>query len=327
MLIKKRKLTKNQSRRIEQNRKESATIDAQLYTGQVVAHFGKQLLVEAAEFDSLCRCHARTTLPMLATGDVVQFSFDTQTKLGRIETLSPRKTLVCRPDRYHKIKPVAANADVLVVVVAPLPKPAPSLIDRYLLIAHVSGLPCILVVNKDDLMDEPTLALIEDYRSLGITVITTCLHRPDSLSPLKQRLSNKTALFAGQSGVGKSSLINLLIPHANQSTNTISTLSKLGQHTTTTSRLLRGEDGHFCIIDTPGIREYGVWHLHEDEIFGGFFELLPYQGSCRFRDCSHTSDAKGCALWQAVAENKVKAERVLSFVALKKEAKEGHGVH
>lgn len=328
-LIRKRKLTKNQTRRIESNAAFTGD-DSTLAKGVIVAHFGKQLDVQISDkgqtaltIGDIYRCHARTNLPMLTAGDWVQISFDAVGGLGRIETLLPRHTLITRPDRYHKLKPVAANADLLVIVFADLPKPATGLIDRYLLIAHLSGIKPLLVLNKTDLpVSADTLGIFEEYHALGYDCIKTSSHKKDGLDVLQNRLSGKLAIFAGQSGVGKSSLINALLPNAGLDTNVLSTQSQLGQHTTTTSRLIAYDPKAMDkggVIDTPGIREYGIWHLQKKDILGGFSELAPLADLCRFRDCNHAPNAKGCALWQAVASGTVLARRVESLTRLQEE--------
>lgn len=343
-LIRRRKLTKNQTRQIQKNY-DNLSDDRSLAVGVVVSHFGKQLDVQITQLpiqpsdDTLAlgvgeiwRCHARTNLPMMTVGDEVRFSVDKVAKLGRIEALEPRRTLITRPDRYHKVKPVAANVDVLVIVFAPLPKPAVNLIDRYLLVARLAGVEPLLVLNKSDLLadDEQTSHIVQEYQELGrrygFEVICTAQTDQASIDKLQHAIADKLAIFAGQSGVGKSSLINKLLPNANQSTNIISINSQLGQHTTTTSRLMAYDDGDLSkggIIDTPGIREYGIWHLAENDIIAGFDELMEFFGTCQFRDCNHAINAKGCAFRQAVSDDKVLERRVESFVGLVAEAKLG----
>lgn len=363
-LIRQRKLNKQQLRRISKQQQDAVTIDDDdLLDGVVIAHYGKQLAVQVTclparlptpptvaddepppfwqtiQLHDIWRCHARTNLPMLTVGDKVRWIADPNTGFGRIETLLPRQSLITRPDRYHKLKPVVANVDVLAIMFAPLPIPAPSLIDRYLVVAHHSGVRPLLILNKADLLNDSDHAhiqhLLDDYRQLGYdTLITQACMNDNALNNnalsnnalnnhLKNQLADKMVVFAGQSGVGKSSLINALLPDCQQSINVISENSKLGQHTTTTSRLLpfyRHDLTQGGIVDTPGIREYGIWHLSPDDIISGFIELAPLVGQCQFRDCKHTDNSKGCALRQAVADGHVLKRRVDNLVLLQAEA-------
>lgn len=337
-LIRKRRLTDQQTRRIEaqQTRRIDEEDTGETREGLIITHYGRQLLVQqigidnndAATNDSesttpkktIWRCHARTNLPVLVTGDRVRFQVDENTELGVITALHPRDSLLTRPDRYHKVKPVAANVTLIVVVFAALPVPSPLLIDRYLVACQQADIQALLVLGKADLLTEEDglRNLLAEYNSLGYDTLT--VETDGDLSELIARMEDKVVVFVGQSGVGKSSLINALIPDANLKVNIISENSALGQHTTTTTTLLPLPNGG-ALIDSPGIREFGVWHLTVDAIRNGFIEMYPYYGMCRFRNCLHKNEP-GCALSAAAAEGKVLPRRLASLNRLEDEARE-----
>lgn len=345
-LIRKRRLTEQQQRRIQKQQKarqEDVDTSHDL-EGLVVQHYGRQLEIQALslpeqrpirpstaegepeafwkeiELGSVWRCHTRTNLEMLITGDRVKWQADPNTGLGIITAIHPRQSLLTRPDRYHKVKPVAANISLIVIVFAPLPEPAPTLIDRYLVACADAEIPVLLLLNKVDLLTEadPILLMIEQYQNLGYEVMQ-CQSTGD-LSALAQRLDGETVAFVGQSGVGKSSIINHIVPNALQKTNIISENSALGQHTTTSTRLIAfGENG--ALIDSPGIREFGLWHLTLDKIDKGFPEISAHLGYCQYRNCTHTHE-KQCAIKQAVSEGEILPRRLESYLKLLEEIAE-----
>ncbi|MBD8731993.1 small ribosomal subunit biogenesis GTPase RsgA [Pseudomonas sp. CFBP 13710] len=286
-------------------------------TGLVIAHFGVQVEVEALEGEQtgqVCRCYLRANLPALVTGDKVVWRAGNQ-GIGVIVAQLPRSTELCRPDSRGQLKPVAANVDLIVIVFAPMPEPHANLIDRYLVAAEHAGIHPLLLLNKADLIDEqnaPALnALLAVYRQLGYPLLEVSAHQGDGMQQLQARLDGHISVFVGQSGVGKSSLVNSLLPEVQARVGALSEWSGQGTHTTTTARLFHFPGGGE-LIDSPGIREFGLGHVSRADVEAGFIEFADLLGTCRFRDCKHDREP-GCALLAALDDGRVQQQRMNSY--------------
>lgn len=282
-------------------------------TGLLVANYGASLDVEAAD-GTLYRCLARQNLEALAVGDRVvwQAARDGQ---GVVVALQPRRGLLSRPGADGRAKPLAANVDCLFVVAAPRPRYETYLIDQYLAAAEISGVAPAILVNKVDLLDaasrEELEADLAPYRALGYPVIFASTHGRHGLDDLLAQLRDHAAVLTGQSGVGKSSLINALVPAAGVPVGELSQRTGVGRHTTSAARLYHLPSGG-DVIDSPGVREFRLWPLPSRELLHGFPELRPHAGLCRFRDCRHEGDP-GCALEEALQRGEVHPRRLMSF--------------
>lgn len=291
--------------------------------GLIIAHYGTQLDIED-ELGSLLRCHIRANLEHLVTGDRVIFQRpqESEDALGVVTALLPRKSVLIRPDPYGKLKPVAANIDRIILVISPFPEPSPLLIDRYLVACANTDIEPVLLLNKTDLITdtnrEALHTLLAHYANIGYATRMVSAQEKQ-LADLNAIIQQQTVVFVGQSGVGKSSIINVLLPDAAQRVAAISQNSKLGQHTTTTARLFHLPEGG-DLIDSPGIREFGLWHMTDEELLKGYREFQAHLGTCRFRNCIHKNEP-GCALKLAVESGEISAQRFERFQKLREELK------
>ncbi|EJD6036867.1 MULTISPECIES: small ribosomal subunit biogenesis GTPase RsgA [Morganella] len=326
----KQKLSKGQVRRVQANqqrklRRENRpepedSLFGEAQEGQVISRFGQHADIEAAD-GSVQRCNLRRTIKSLVTGDRVVWRAALQNNEegrvnGIVEAVHERESVLTRPDFYDGLKPIAANINQIVIVSAILPELSLNIIDRYLVACETLGVEPLIVLNKIDLLNDESRALVNDlmniYRNIGYRVLEVSGHTGEGIDALTAALAGRISIFAGQSGVGKSSLLNTLLPEtADILVNNVSDVSGLGQHTTTASRLYHFPHGG-DVIDSPGVREFGLWHLTPEQVTQGFTEFRDYLGGCKFRDCKHGDDP-GCALRDAVENGKISAERFENY--------------
>lgn len=317
----KRRLSKQQNERIAQRRRtqgdspKSSTLDENQLgaeqEGLVLGQFGKRADIELPSDGTVIRCHLRANLGAIVAGDRVMWRRDKDA--GVVTALLPRHSRLHRPDSFGKLKLVAANVTQAMITVAPEPEAHMNLIDRYLVIAEALSLEPVILVNKIDLVgaDHPLRGLMQTYARLGYKVVEASAHLGTGLDTLRHVLSNGTSIFVGQSGTGKSSLIQALLPDESIKIGALSESVRKGRHTTTHARLYHFASGGSC-IDSPGIREFGLWHLDAGQIAAGFPEFRQYIDRCRFRNCSHEHEP-GCALLDAVQRGHIGRERFESY--------------
>ena len=303
------RLTDQQARRIKAQRSQhglEAAEDGE--TGTVVARYGKQALVENAAGDRVL-CHLRSHLESPVAGDNVVWARSDEA--GVILALMERENILHRPDIKGRPRPVAANIQLLLVVFAPEPAPQANLLDRYLVAAAHIGVEAALVLNKADLLKDTQLPeQLEQYAALGYRTLTTHHNMPDG-ADLEDLIGERTVVLVGQSGVGKSSLIQRVLPNASVRVGALSELADKGRHTTTTAELFHLPNGG-RLIDSPGVREFGLAHVTVTDIAQGFREFSPFLGRCRFRDCRHEQEPE-CALRMAVSDGTISEARFESY--------------
>jgi ribosome biogenesis GTPase len=279
---------------------------AALEPGWVVASHGRRYRVEVEPGREI-NCMTRGKRSDVAVGDHVRFARTGDG--GIIETTDPRRTLFYRSDANRQ-KLIAANVTQVVMVVAGAPAFSEDLVNRCLVGAEHAGIRAIIVLNKIDLPEAArALETLELYRSLGYDLVPLSAKR--DLSPLKAHLEGHTSVLVGQSGMGKSTIINSLVPHAAARVAEISIALGTGKHTTTHAELYHlGPDSH--IIDSPGLQEFGLHHLTPEDAANAFVEIRPLLGNCRFRDCRHLSEPD-CAVIAAAARGEISNRRYASY--------------
>lgn len=321
-MAKRDKLTQRQKRQVKQQQKQrlnnqlshkkeqldnlSSPLD-----GLLVSRYGEQADIIHLSDGNKYRCYLRQNLGNPITGDHVIFRLAADNK-GIVEVIKERKSLLQRPSQHQGLKPVVANIDHIFVVIAPLPDFSSILLDRYLIAIQDAGIDATIIANKWELEDEIQRQHIKEqlsiYQKLGYPLIQLSTKANIGMENLKQAAHHKKSILVGQSGVGKSSIINLLFPEQASHVNTVSENSRLGQHTTTASSLFHFKHCEGFIIDSPGIREFGLWHLKNQSIAHGFIEFQQYIGGCKFRDCKHINEP-GCNIVAATKTGHINKQR------------------
>jgi ribosome biogenesis GTPase len=286
--------------------------------GLVISYFGNSVAVEAAD-GQVFPCHLRRNQTLPVVGDEVHWHLE-KDNTGLIKDILPRRTTLARGDGHGNMKVIAANIDIIVIVMAPLPVFSAALVDRYLIASEVLGIEAVLAVNKIDLLSEAekqkTEQYLQVYRGVPYSVLLTSAKTDEGLDQLAAHLQNKVSVLVGPSGVGKSSIIADLVQQDIR-VNEVSPKGA-GKHTTTATRLYHLPNGG-KLIDSPGVRDFTLWPVTKQEVLCGFKEFHAYLTGCKFRDCIHTVEP-GCAVQKAVADGKIAPERFACYQAFMKEA-------
>lgn len=307
----KKKLNKQQTRRISAHYQEKLSLGNEADAALVVAHLGYQLVV--SDHDHLLMADWRKQIGHVAINDRVLISRDSDHH-AIVEGIFPRgKTLYKWQGK--KTKPIASNIDQLLIIISIEPDWQSQLLDRYLIAAREADISLAIVCNKIDLILNSThQQRLAPYHELNYPVFYTSIKNNWGIESVREWLSGKETVICGQSGVGKSSLIRTLVPNADIWVQAISAATGLGRHTTSNARRYPLPNGG-SVIDTPGVRGFALTHLDREHILAGFSEISPFASHCRFNDCSHTHEPD-CGVMTALRLGKITKSRYDSMIKL-----------
>lgn len=317
----------NLEKRIEKLREANAL------EATVISHMGYNIIVQTRPDAPMLACDWRQNIGAVCAGDQVLITEQAGDANPIIEAILPRKTVIEKQNVYRGAKPFASNIDQILVIITHEPMFQPSLLDRYIVMANVVGIDCLVYFNKTDILTEPKIIQHIDemqriYEGIPrVRWVRGSIKTEHGLTDLHGQLANRKTVITGQSGVGKSTLINALIPDINVQTKSISEASGLGRHSTTNSTLYRLDPNTMSgglLIDTPGVRSFDTYHLNAEAINQGFAEIAPFLGYCQFSNCSHTHEKK-CAILTAIDEGKISQLRYNSFLQILNESEQYDG--
>ena len=322
------RIQKVQDERLERRTKKSDQLEQSLQGEQidgvvVTRHAAKAEVarIQDGRLGDSQRCHLRANLSDIVCGDRVAWIPGDEE--GLVTAIEPRSRRLARPSPFGGERVMAANLDQILIVGALMPPPGPDTIDRFLIAANLTDIEAVVVLNKIDLTEvAPELAdlreeLVETYTELGHRVIETSARTDEGLAPLIECMRGKISVLVGQSGVGKSSLVQALLPEQDLRVGDLDDRGQ-GKHTTSQGRLYQlPQDG--WLIDSPGIRAFGLSDLHRDEILVGFPDVADAAARCKFRDCKHASEPK-CGVHDALENGALSELRYANYLALAAEA-------
>lgn len=330
-----KKLTNKQKNTVSDNleKRIQSLRAANAVEATVISHMGYNIIVQTTAHSPLLACDWRQNIGAICAGDQVLISDSVNDENPIIEAVLPRRTVIEKQNIYRGAKPFASNINQILVVITHEPMFQPSLLDRYIIMASVVGIDCLIYFNKTDSLSSDSVAehinrLQRIYENIpAVRWVSGSIKTQHGLDALITQLDNRSTVIAGQSGVGKSTLINALIPDINVQTMSISEASGLGRHSTTNSTLYRLDERTMhsgILIDTPGVRSFDTYHLSPEQVENGFAEIQPFLGHCQFSDCSHTHEKK-CAIKTAIDSRQISKLRYNSFLQILKESQNYDG--
>jgi ribosome biogenesis GTPase / thiamine phosphate phosphatase len=292
------------------SRAPAADAGGPLTAGRVVASYGKRLIVEDSLGQRRPAFLGRRGL-RLVCGDRVRWVASGDAGEVAVLEVLPRDTELSRPDSRGRVEVLAANIDQVVVVCAPEPTPDPFIIDRYLAAAEVMGAKALVACNKADLPAADAVRSLAEFRAVGYPVLRVSALAQEGLAALRSELAHHCSILVGQSGVGKSSLLNALVPGMDIATAQVSTATGEGRHRTTATTLYALPGGG-TLLDSPGVRDFAPALADPRLAASGFREIVAASGDCRFANCRHMQEP-GCAVKEGIETGAVNARRYESY--------------